>query len=114
MILDRRTSSRVARLRPIPGTDRFALFRWSNTKGRWTTFGNLGRRNLMIESAHEIVANDPIFRIPRGRLTRSILAKVELPPLFARKRGGCKEKRGYFTRRTFPCTPSKAPSTSSQ
>ena len=43
MILDRRTSSPVARLRPIPGTDRFELFYWSNVKGRWTTFGNIGR-----------------------------------------------------------------------
>ena len=53
--------------------------------------GNFGRRNLMIEGAHKIVANDP-----------------------ARQRGGFKEKRGYLARRTFPCTPSKAPSTSSQ
>jgi hypothetical protein len=67
MILDRRTSSPVARLRPIPGADRFELFYWSNAKGRWTTFGNIGRLNLMIESAHEIVENDPIFRIPRSR-----------------------------------------------
>ena len=57
MILDRRTSSPVARLRHIPGTDRFELFYWSNTKGRWTTFGNIGRLKLMIESAHEIVEN---------------------------------------------------------
>ena len=33
---------------------------------------------------------------------------------FARKRGGFKKKQGYPARRTFPCTPSKAPSTSSQ
>jgi hypothetical protein len=66
-ILDRRTSSPVARLRPIPNTDRFELFYWSNAKGRWTTFGNMGRMKLMLESAHEIVENDPIFRIPRGR-----------------------------------------------
>lgn len=66
-LLDRRTSSPVARLRPIPGTDRFELFYWSNAKGRWTPFGNIGRLNLMIESAHEIVENDPIFRIQRSR-----------------------------------------------
>jgi hypothetical protein len=65
MIIDRRTANPIARLRPIPDTDRFELFYWSNVKGRWTTFGNLGRMKLMIESAHEIVENDPMFRIPR-------------------------------------------------
>jgi hypothetical protein len=67
MIIDRRTANPVARLRPIPDTDRFELFYWSNVKGRWTTFGNLGRMKLMLESAHEIVENDPMFRIPRAR-----------------------------------------------
>ena len=67
MILDRRTASPVARLRPIPDTDRFELFYWSNIKGRWRTFGNLGRMKLMLESAREIVENDPIFRIPSAR-----------------------------------------------
>jgi hypothetical protein len=67
MILDRRTANPVARLRPIPDTDRFELFYWSNVKGRWTTFGNLGRMKLMLESAHEIVENDPMFRVPRAR-----------------------------------------------
>lgn len=67
MILDRRTSNPVARLRPIPDTDRFQLFYWSNIKRRWCTFGNLGRLKLMLESAHEIVETDPMFRIPRSR-----------------------------------------------
>ena len=67
MIIDRRTANPIARLRPIPDTDRFELFYWSNVKGRWTTFGNLGRMKLMIESAHEIVENDPMFRIPRAQ-----------------------------------------------
>ena len=62
VIIDRRTANPIARLRPIPDTDRFELFYWSNAKGRWTTFGNLGRMRLMLESAHE---NDPMFRIPR-------------------------------------------------
>jgi hypothetical protein len=65
-IVDRRTSNSVARLRPIPDTDRFKLFYWSNATGRWTTFGNLGRMKLMLESAHEIVENEAIFRIPRA------------------------------------------------
>jgi hypothetical protein len=67
MILDRRTSNAVARLRPIPDTDRFELFYWSNVKGRWATFGNMRRMKLMLESAHEIVENDPMFRVPRTR-----------------------------------------------
>jgi hypothetical protein len=67
MIIDRRNAKPIARLRPIPDTDRFELFYWSNVKGRWTTFGNLGRMKLMIESAHEIVENDPMFRIPRAQ-----------------------------------------------
>ena len=64
-MIDRRTSNPIAWLRPIPSTDRFELFYWSNSKGRWTTFGNMGRMKLMLESAHEIVENDPTFRIPR-------------------------------------------------
>jgi len=70
MIIDRRTSKPVARLRPIPNTDRFELFYWSNVKGRWTTFGNLGRMKLMLESAREIVENDPMFRIVPSRQTQ--------------------------------------------
>ena len=33
MIIDRRTANPIARLRPIPDTDRFELFYWSNVKG---------------------------------------------------------------------------------
>ena len=67
LIHDRHTSRPVARLSPIPGTDRFELFYWSNVTRRWRTFGNLGRMKLMLESAHEIVENDPMFRIPRSQ-----------------------------------------------
>jgi hypothetical protein len=66
-IIDRHTCAPVARLRPIAGTDRFELFYWSNAKGRWTTFGNLRRMKLMLESAREIIENDPMFRIVRSR-----------------------------------------------
>jgi len=66
VIIDRRTANPIARLRSIPGTDRFELFYWSNVKGRWTTFGNLGRMKLMLKSAHEIVESDPMFHIPRA------------------------------------------------
>jgi hypothetical protein len=37
-LLDRRSANPIARLRPIPDTDRFELFYWSNVKGRWTTY----------------------------------------------------------------------------
>jgi hypothetical protein len=67
LIRDRRTSNPIAPLRPIPDTDRFELFYWSNVKGRWTTFGNMGRMKLMLTSAHEIIENDPMFHIHRGR-----------------------------------------------
>lgn len=65
LILDRRSQSPVARLRPIQSTDRYELFYWSNSKQRWVTFGNLGRMKLLLESAHEIVQNDPMFRVQR-------------------------------------------------
>lgn len=71
-IVDRRTENQIARLCPIPDTDRFELFYWSHAKGRWTTFGNMGRMKLMLESAHEIVENDPMFRVARGWRARSI------------------------------------------
>lgn len=67
MIVDRRTSDPIARLRPIPNTDRFELFYWSNTDGRWRTFGNFGRMKLLLERAREIVENDPMYRVPRAR-----------------------------------------------
>jgi hypothetical protein len=35
-------SEPIARLRPIPDTDRFELFYWSNIHGRWRT-GDTGR-----------------------------------------------------------------------
>jgi hypothetical protein len=41
------------------------IFYWSNVKGRWTTFGNMGRMKLILKSAHEIVENDPMFRVSR-------------------------------------------------
>jgi len=66
-IVDRRTQRAIARLRPIPDTDRFELLYWSNVKNRWTTFGNMGRMKLMLTSAHEIVENEPMFKVIRAR-----------------------------------------------
>ena len=64
--LDQRTSNPVARLRPVKDTDCFELFYWSNVKGGWKTFGNMERMRLKLTSAHEIVENDPMFRVPRA------------------------------------------------
>jgi hypothetical protein len=62
---DRRSQADVARLRPLTGTDRFELLYWSAVRGRWRTFGNLGVMKLRLKDAHEIVSNDPIFKIRR-------------------------------------------------
>ncbi|MBV8894150.1 MAG: hypothetical protein JO266_19630 [Acidobacteria bacterium] len=67
LIYDPRRQEPIARLRPIPNTDRFELFYWSNVHSRWRTFGNLGRLKLPLEDARDIVENDPMFRIPRSR-----------------------------------------------
>jgi hypothetical protein len=67
VIIDRGAAHPIGRLRPIPDTDRFELFYWSTVKERWTTFGNLGRMKLRLDSAHEIVESDPMFRIQRSR-----------------------------------------------
>ena len=88
LILDRPTANAIARLRPIPGTDRFELFYWSNLKGRWTTFGNLGRMRLMLENAHEIVEKDPMFphlarsvnRQIFGQSRAKVLWRIVFPP----------------------------------
>ena len=50
----RRSRAPVARLRPIPDSDRFELFYWSAVRGRWRTFGDFGRLKLTLERAHEI------------------------------------------------------------
>lgn len=64
-LVNRRNGVAIARLRPIPETDRFELMYWSNDRGRWRSFGNLGRLKLTLESVHDIVTTDPIFRITR-------------------------------------------------
>jgi hypothetical protein len=38
------TSDAIARLSPIPDTDRFELFYWSNVKGRWMCYGLFSNR----------------------------------------------------------------------
>lgn len=59
----RRTGSPVARLKPIPETERFELFYWSLVRGAWRTFGDFGRLKLTLDRAHEIFYAEEIFRI---------------------------------------------------
>ena len=69
-LTERRGSKAIARLKPWPDTDRFELFYWSHVRERWKTFGNFGRLKLDLDSAAEIVRNEPIFRIKqRGLLS---------------------------------------------
>jgi hypothetical protein len=58
---------RSPRLKPIPQSDRFELFYWSDMRGHWRTFGDFGRLRLTIERAHEIFREESIFRCQVGR-----------------------------------------------
>lgn len=60
-LTDPATSTPLARLKPIPQTDRFELFYWSLVRGRWRTFGDFGRLSLPLDRAYEIFRNEPIF-----------------------------------------------------
>ncbi|HUB48330.1 MAG TPA: hypothetical protein VMB73_25415 [Acetobacteraceae bacterium] len=62
-LIDRTTGTPVARLKPIPQTDRFELFYWSLVRERWRTFGDFGRLSLTLDRAYEIFRNEPIFHI---------------------------------------------------
>jgi hypothetical protein len=64
---DRHTDRPLARLKPIPDTDRFELLYWSLAREGWRTFGDFGRLKLTLERAHEIFHAEAIFRIPTRR-----------------------------------------------
>jgi len=66
-LYDRRTDRPVARIRPIPDTDRFELLYWSLVTDRWRTFADFGRLKLTLERAHEIFHAEAIFRIQKRR-----------------------------------------------
>jgi len=66
-LVDPRTGAQLARLKPIPQSDRFELFYWSTMRGRWRTFGDFGRLRLTLERAREIFQEETIFRIQPGR-----------------------------------------------
>ena len=60
-LIDPHSGTPLARLKPIPQSDRFELFYWSDMTGRWRTFGDFGRLRLTLERAHEVFRNEPIF-----------------------------------------------------
>ena len=51
----------LARLKPIPQSDRFELFYCSEMRERWRTFGDFGPLRLTLERANEVFRNEPIF-----------------------------------------------------
>jgi len=66
-LVDPRSGTPLARLKPIPQSDRFELFYWSDIRGRWRTFGDFGRLRLTLERAHEIFREETIFHIQPRR-----------------------------------------------
>ena len=66
-LVDPRSGAPLARLKPFPQSDRFALFYWSDMRGRWRTFGDFGRLRLTLERAHEIFREETIFHVHPGR-----------------------------------------------
>jgi hypothetical protein len=60
-LVDPHSGTALARLKPIPQSDRFELFYWSNMRGRWRTFGDFGPLRLTLERANEVFRNEPIF-----------------------------------------------------
>lgn len=66
-LVDPRSGTPLARLKPFPQSDRFELFYWSDMSRRWRTFGDFGRLRLTLERAHEIFREETIFHIQAWR-----------------------------------------------
>jgi hypothetical protein len=66
-VIDPGSGTPLARLKPIPQSDRFELFYWSDMRERWRTFGDFGRLRLTLERAREIFREETIFHIHRRR-----------------------------------------------
>ena len=60
-LIDPHSGTPLARLKPIPQSDRFELLYWSDMRGRWRTFGDFGRLSLTLERANEVFRAEPIF-----------------------------------------------------
>ena len=66
-LIDPASDTPLARLKPIPQTDRFELFYWSLVRERWRTFGDFGRLSLTLDRAHEIFRNEAVFHTQGSR-----------------------------------------------
>ena len=66
-LVDPRSGTPLARVKPFPQSDRYELFYWSDMRGRWRTFGDFGRLRLTLERAHEIFREEAIFHIQDRR-----------------------------------------------
>lgn len=66
-LIDPATDTPLARLKPIPQTDRFELFYWSLVRECWRTFGDFGRLSLTLDRTHKIFRNEAVFHIQRSR-----------------------------------------------
>jgi hypothetical protein len=66
-LIDQRSGTPLARLKPLPQSDRYELFYWSGMRGHWRTFGDFGRLRLTLERAREIFQEETIFHIPLKR-----------------------------------------------
>jgi hypothetical protein len=66
-LVDPGSSTPLARLKPIPQSDRFELFYWSEMRGRWRTFGDFGPLRLTLKRAHQIFREETIFHIQPRR-----------------------------------------------
>ena len=60
-LIDPHSGTPLARLKPIPQSDRFELLYWSDMRGRWRTFGDFGRLSLTLERANEVFCAEPNF-----------------------------------------------------
>lgn len=58
-----RTGRPIARIKLLPGTNRFELFYWSIARERWKTFGPFGFMRLEFDDVADIVQSEPLFRI---------------------------------------------------
>ena len=67
-----RTGRPVARIKPLPDTDRFELFYWSRARERWKTFGPFGSMTLELNDVADIIQNEPLFRIRRKGFLASL------------------------------------------
>ena len=66
-LVDPARGTPLARLKPIPQSDRFELLYWSDMRARWRTFGDFGPLRLTLERALEIFREETIFHIQPRR-----------------------------------------------